>query len=160
MSGLPIPIEALYGAWRLVSERRTILETGETVDTAPDNAPSGYISYSRDGRFLGLIVRGTRPRATDIAAITDDQGTQLFRSMISYGARFEFDGYTVVHHIDISWNETWTGTTQVRDVSRDGDRLIYRTRPAPHYIDGKPSIGILVWERVGDGKEGPPSPPL
>ena len=42
-----------------------------------------------------------------------------------------FDGSKVVHHLDLSWNEVWTGTINIRDVKRDGDRIIYVTRPAP-----------------------------
>ena len=52
------------------------------------------------------------------------------------------------HHIDISWNELWTGTTQFRDVKKDGNRLIYTTHPAPNARDGKMSITTLVWEKV------------
>jgi hypothetical protein len=52
------------------------------------------------------------------------------------------------HHIDISWNEIWTGTTQIRDVKKEGDRLIYTTRPAPFVSDGKMSVVTTVWEKV------------
>ena len=148
MSEPPIPTEEIYGSWRLVSWRQTILGTGEIVAADDDNPDSGYITYGRDGRFLGLIVRGARPRVESVSAITDTLATELFRTMVAYGATFEFDGRTIVHHIDISWNEAWTGTTQTRDVSRDGDRLVYRTRPAPDAQDGRPSIVTLVWERV------------
>ncbi len=45
-------------------------------------------------------------------------------------------------------NEVWTGTTQIRDVKKEGDQLIYTTRPAPITGDGKMSFGTLVWEKV------------
>jgi len=55
---------------------------------------------------------------------------------------------TMEHHIDISSNEVWSGTTQIRDVKVEGDRLIYTTRPAPFFSDGKMGVFTLVWEKV------------
>jgi hypothetical protein len=51
--------------------------------------------------------------------------------MLAYSGTYKFDGKTIEHHIDLSWNQIWSGTTQVRDIKKDGDRLIYTTRPAP-----------------------------
>jgi Lipocalin-like domain len=47
-----------------------------------------------------------------------------------YGGTYTYDGSKVVHHLDLSWNEVWAGTTNIRDVQRDGDRIIYVARPA------------------------------
>ncbi|MEW6341837.1 MAG: lipocalin-like domain-containing protein [Pseudomonadota bacterium] len=48
----------------------------------------------------------------------------------------------------MSWNESWTGTTQVRQVKVDGDRLIYTTPPFRFFVDGKMSVVTLIWEKV------------
>ncbi len=45
-------------------------------------------------------------------------------------------------------NEAWTGTTQVRSVRRDGNRLVYTTPPFPFFTDGAMSLGTLVWEKL------------
>ena len=37
---------------------------------------------------------------------------------------------------------------QVRDIKKDGDRLIYTTRPAPSPIDGSMGFATLIWEKV------------
>ena len=103
---------------------------------------------SKDGRMLILIVRGNRPKPESLDKITDQQRADLFRSMTAYGGTYKFDGKTMEHHIDISWNEIWTGTTQIRDVKKEGDRLIYITHPAPFVSDGKMSIVTTVWEKV------------
>jgi Lipocalin-like domain len=50
--------------------------------------------------------------------------------------------------LEMRWNEVWTGTTVIRDVTRDGDKLIYTTRPAPFSGDGKMSVVTVVWEKV------------
>jgi len=80
--------------------------------------------------------------------MTDQQRAELHRTMTAYGGTYTFDGSKAVHHIDLSWNEVWAGTTNIRDVRRDGDRIIYTTRPAPFASDGKMSVVTLVWEKL------------
>jgi Lipocalin-like domain len=138
----------VYGTWKLVSEHRKILDTGEMIDTNRGVTPLGFITYGKDGRVMVLLVRGVRPKPASLDTMTDQQGAELFRSMLAYAGTYTFDGTTVQHHIDISWNELWTGTTLVRDVQKDGDRLVYTTRPAPFSGDGKVSSSIVVWEKV------------
>jgi hypothetical protein len=48
------------------------------------------------------------------------------------------------HHIDISWNEVWTGTTVIREIKKEGDKLVYTSAAAPFAGDGKMSV-------VGEG---------
>jgi hypothetical protein len=80
--------------------------------------------------------------------MTDQQRADLHRAMTAYGGTYTFDGTKVVHHIDLSWNEVWAGTTNIRDVQRDGDRIIYTGRPAPFASDGKMSVASLIWEKM------------
>lgn len=68
--------------------------------------------------------------------------------MTAYGGTYTYEGSKVVHHLDLSWNEVWAGTTNIRDVQRDGDRIIYVARPAPFAGDGKMSVVTLVWEKL------------
>jgi hypothetical protein len=68
--------------------------------------------------------------------------------MVAYGGTYKFDGNKVEHHIDISWNEVWTGTTVIRDLKKEGDKLVYTGRAAPFSGDGKMSLVTLVWEKV------------
>jgi hypothetical protein len=73
---------------------------------------------------------------------------ELFKTLIAYGGTFTINGKTVTHHVDISWNENWTGTAQVRNVRLEGDKLYISTNPMPRPEDGKPVIGVLAWEKV------------
>jgi hypothetical protein len=52
------------------------------------------------------------------------------------------------HHADVSWNETWTGTDQVRNYAFEGDRLMLATAPSPNPFTGKMSIRTLTWEKI------------
>ena len=148
VSTLPSHLAAdnsLAGTYKLVVEARQILGTGEIV---PVPNPQGYITYGNDGRMLVLIVRNPRPKPNTIEGTTDQERAELLRTMTAYGGTYEFDGTTIKHYIDISWNEVWTGTTEVRSVTRDGERLVYTTPPFHFHTDGKLSVNTLIWEKM------------
>jgi hypothetical protein len=149
IAALPFSVSALedesYGTYTLISTSRTILDTGQVETFARER---GFITYGKDGRMMVIIVRGDRPKAESIEKMTDQQRAVLHRLMTAYGGTYKFDGKTMEHHIDISSNEVWTGTTQFRDVKKDGDRLIYTTHPAANIRDGKMSVTTLVWEKI------------
>jgi hypothetical protein len=135
----------LVGTYKLVVEQRTIVDTGEVV---PVKEPNGYITYGSDGRMMVIIVRRPRPKPASIENTTDQERADLLRTLTAYGGTYSFNGSEVKHQIDISMNETWTGTTQVRLVKKDGERLVYTTPPFRFHTDGKMSINMLVWEKV------------
>ena len=139
--------EDLYGTWRLVSYTQEIVATGEKIDIF-GKAPRGFLSYSRDGRMSAILAKDERPKPTDLAKVTNEERVELFKTVIAYGGTFKFDGKTVTHHLDISWNETWTGTAQVRNVRLEGGKLYISTNPIPRPEDGKVVIGVLAWEKV------------
>ena len=139
---------SLVGSYKLISSTRKVVDTGEVFDTGTQ--PNGYIIYTPDNRMLVLIVsdKNDRPAPESFVGLTDEQSASLFRTMTSYGGTYEFDGHTVKHHVDISWNQIWTGTTQIRDVQKDGDKLIYTTRPFPSRTDGKMNVATVVWQKI------------
>ena len=136
--------DELAGTYKLIHTTHTTPETGE-VRTLTH---TGFIMYGREGRMMAILRTGERPTPESIDKITDQERVELHRSMVAYGGSYELDGTSVEHHIDISSNEVWTGTTQIREIRREGNRLILTTRPAPSPFDGKMVIATLVWEKV------------
>ena len=135
----------ISGTYKLVVDQRKIVETGEVIPTAN---PLGYIMYGKDGRLLVLIVRHPRPKPEVPDKFTDQERIDLFRTMSAYGGTYKFDGKTVEHSVDIAWNEIWVGTKQVRNVTREGNRLTLTTPSYRSQVDGKISVNMLVWEKV------------
>jgi Lipocalin-like domain len=80
--------------------------------------------------------------------MTDQERADLFKTTIAYGGTYTYDGKTVTHHLDIYWNEIWTGTDLVREVKFEGKRLTLITIPGPASQDGKIGISVLTWERI------------
>ena len=139
-------VNAVLGTWRLQSYVREVLETGERYNQFGDN-PDGYIGYSADGRMYAIFMRNDRIPPAD-AVPTDEEGVVLLGTMVAYAGTFTLEAEKVTHHIDISWNQAWTGTDQVRFYELDGDILSITTAPYKSYYDGKEGRSILVWNKV------------
>ncbi|HWL04496.1 MAG TPA: lipocalin-like domain-containing protein [Xanthobacteraceae bacterium] len=137
--------EDISGTYRLVVDQRRIVDTGETIT---GKTPLGYITYGKEGRMMVIIVRHPRPKPAVADKFTDEERVGLHRTMSAYGGTYMFDGKTVRHNVDIAWNEVWSGITQERAVTREGDRLTLTTPPYRNQTDGKTSVNILVWEKV------------
>ena len=139
--------ERLLGTWKLVSAVREEIPSGAKTDLFGSD-PQGFLNYSPDGRMIALITRGDRKPAAD-GRPTPAEAEALFRSMLSYAGRYTVEGDVVTHHVDISWNQSFTGGAQKRHFKFEGNRLQLSPPPSPDPLDGKMSVRKLIWERVG-----------
>jgi hypothetical protein len=136
----------LIGTWRLKSYVREVAATGERYNERGEH-PNGYLAYSADGRMYAIITWENRIAPQDVVP-SNDERIKLFGTMISYAGTYTFDAEKVVHHVDISWNQNWTGTDQVRFYKLDGDTLTITSALAKNFTDGREGRSILVWERL------------
>ena len=134
------------GTWRLRSARRKALATGETASLWGER-PSGTLIYTAEGRMTALVLAENR-KAPASPAPTEAEAVSLFRSMVAYAGRYTVEPDRVVHHVEQSWNQAWTGTDVVRFYELEGNRLTLTTAPAPNPRDGEMSVSTMVWERL------------
>jgi hypothetical protein len=139
--------EELAGTWKLLHFTRTDVATGEAMETF-GKAPSGYLQLGRDGRMLMLVVKDQRPNPAEPEKMTDQQRAELFKSMIAYGGTYTFDGKALHFHLDVTWNQAYTGTELVRQVTREGRKLTLTAEPHKSYVDGKTISAVMVFEKV------------
>ena len=130
------------GSWKLVSAVSEELATGKKTALLGEH-PKGYIIYTPQGRMMALVVHETRSPPK-----VDEDRINLHKYMYAYSGRYTVEGEKVVHHVDVSWNESWTGTDQVRDYKFDGEHLVLATAPSPDPFSGKMSVRTLSWEKV------------
>ena len=133
--------EALQGTWKLVEVRGDIT-------AAFGKSPQGFFIFGNDGRTLVLITAEKRPKISDLAGMTDQERVDLFKTMLAYGGTYIFDGKEMKINVDISWNENWSGTEQIRFAKLEGNRLELTTPLAPSIFDGKPTRTVLIWEKL------------
>ena len=74
----------------------------------------------------------------------------MLTSMLAYAGTYTVDARakTVVHHIDISWDQARTGTDQVRSYKLEGKRITFTTEPSADPATGKTTVWTLVWEEL------------
>jgi hypothetical protein len=138
--------ERLIGTWTMVSAVREEIPSGAKSDTFGAN-PHGFITYGPDGRMMAIITRRGRAAPAN-GRPTSAEAEALFRGMLSYAGSYTFDGREVTHHVDISWNENFTGTEQKRLVAFEGDVLKLSTPQSLDPIDGKMSVRTMTWKKV------------
>ena len=136
----------LLGTWKLQSLVYKMISTGDCSGPFGDH-PQGYLSYSLDGRMYAIGVFENRDKPRD-SVPTDEEQAQLQGSMFAYPGTYTADGEQVVHHVDISWNQSWTGTDLIRFYKLDGDTLTITTARTASPIDGEEGAFILVWKKV------------
>jgi hypothetical protein len=142
----------VLGTGKLQSYEREEIATGRRHDQFGAH-PDGYLGYAPDGRMYAIFVRQDRLTPRDVVP-SEEEGVQLLGTMVAYAGTYTIGERQVVHHIDTSWNQGWTGTDQVRFCELDGDTLTITTAAYRSYLDGKEGRSILVWHKVVD-RRGP-----
>lgn len=147
LSTTALAADEIYGTWRLVSWKRTIVSTGETTDYF-GASPNGYSMYGRDGYVFTIITHEKRPKFPDGSKMTDRDRAELYNTLIAHSGTYTFDGKNLKIKYDTSWNEVWNGTVQMRTVRFEGNRMTISTEPTVGVLDGKLRAWVMIWERV------------
>jgi hypothetical protein len=136
----------LLGTWKLKSYLREVAATGERYNERGEH-PNGFLSYGADGRMYAIITWDNRAKPLDVVP-TEEERIRLYGTMLSYAGTYTMDGDKVIHHVDISWNQIWTGTDQVRFYKLDANTLTITSAPNRNPVDGRPGRSILVFEKI------------
>jgi Lipocalin-like domain len=138
--------EDLLGTWKLIAVVNADAATGAKSDLFGSN-PVGYINYAPDGRMMVIQVRNDRKKPAGPTASTEESAA-LFKGLLGYAGTYTINGDEITHHVDISWNESWTGTDQTRRFKIEGDRLSLSMGPSPNPVDGRMGVRTVVWQKV------------
>ncbi|MGC1579140.1 MAG: lipocalin-like domain-containing protein [Beijerinckiaceae bacterium] len=149
MTGIAEPVtltkDALLGAWRMTSWTYEIVETGEKRDALGAD-PRGWIVYSPE-RVMVLVLKSDRKKPAELIP-TPDEKLALYDTMFAYSGTYTVKSDRVIHHLDMSWNEAWTGTEQVRFCKIEGNILTYMSAPAKNPLDGNEVVHTVKFERA------------
>jgi hypothetical protein len=77
----------------------------------------------------------------------ESERAALQDSMFAYAGTYSVEDGKVIHHVDVSWNESWTGTDQTRQIEVSGNTLILSTRLTDP-TNGTDTDYALVWDKV------------
>ena len=142
---MPNDASALIGTWKQLSG--TMVEEGSREEKSNlSAAPNGYVNFSADGRLILLSTDSARkPPAGEVP--TPAEAEALYRSMIGYAGSYTVEGNKVTYDLDVAWNQSWTGTKQVRFWEVDGNRLTVTTPEIVNPLTGKRSVFRLTFRK-------------
>jgi hypothetical protein len=136
----------LIGTWKQLSGTMEEVGTGVTQNSRK-SLPNGYVNFSPDGRLMLISADSIRAKPAGEVP-TAEEAEALFRSLIAYAGSYKVLGNQVTYEIDLSWNESWTGTKHVRFWQIDGDRLSISTPEMVNPWTGKRSVMRLTFQKV------------
>ena len=136
----------LIGTWKQLSG--TMVEEGSASSRSNlSAAPNGFVNFSADGRLILLSTDSARKKPAGEVP-TAAEAEALYRSMIAYAGTYEIEGNKVTYHLEATWNESWTGSKQVRFWKVDGDLLTVTTPEIVNPLTGKRSVFKLTFRKI------------
>jgi hypothetical protein len=130
----------LVGTWKLVSAVTEDAATKEQVQLWGER-PGGYLVLTQGGRWI--VIQTAESRGVPKSG---DDYRAAFQSLLAYSGRYRIDGNKITIEVDVAWDESWTGTEQVRFFRLEGNRLFIEAAPAN--LGGKVLIGRLTWVKA------------
>ena len=94
-----------------------------------------------------LVLNNNRKRPLQLPP-ADDEKIALFDTMFAYSGTYTVEPDRVIHHLDMSWNEAWSGTEQVRFCKIEGNNLTLTSTPAKNPLDGREVVHEVIYERA------------
>lgn len=135
--------EKLLGTWKLIGASSTT-SSGEKIEFPYGVGPTGFLTYTADGRMSSVISYGGRKPLSITGPIMEEQA-EAFRTFLAYAGRFTLDGNRVTHHIEVSSIQNYVGRDLIRSVRFESDHLKVITPPTA--VNGKIQTIELLWER-------------
>jgi hypothetical protein len=141
---MPLDRDLILGSWRMKSWVTTDVATGERRDALGQNV-RGFAVYTPE-RVMFLILKNDR-KPPERSPPSDEEKIALYDTMFAYSGSYTVESDRVIHHVDMSWNEAWSGTEQVRYGALDDHTLTYTTAPAKNPFDGREVTHEATFER-------------
>ena len=129
------------GTYKVVS--LTAAVDGSAPEEIFGKAPRGFAMFTPT-RVTFLITAEGRKFGRAV-----EERAKLWDTLAAYSGNYRLEGSRFVVTVDVSANEIWNGTHQVRNWRLDGNRLTITTERAPYSRDPSKMVVVrLVSERV------------
>jgi hypothetical protein len=140
--------DALVGTWKLISATDTT-DKGQVIKNAYGLNPTGFLTYTADGRMIDIITNGGRKPLSgpDWVSAPAEERAEALVTMVAYAGRYTVSDDKVVHHVEVAAVQNWVGIDLVRTIVKlEGIRVTLRT--PPFLKGGVQMTEELVWERI------------
>lgn len=121
----------LVGTWKLISAT-DITDKGQVIMNPYGLNPTGFITYTAEGRMMAIITNGGRKPLSvpDEVSAPAEERAEAFATMVAYAGRYTLSGDKVIHHAEVATVQNWVGSDGVRTIVKfEGKRVTLRTAP-------------------------------
>ncbi len=133
---------SLFDTWRVTSFKTQVIGEPEERDVLGSN-PKGYIILTPEPRIMAFLAADGRRPPTNQA-----EAAAMLQSMAAYTGRITLEPDKFTTDVEISWNQIYVGSPQVRFYAVNGDKLTIRVpEQASAVLPGKRVTAILTFER-------------
>jgi hypothetical protein len=139
--------DQLVGTWKLIGASSTT-SAGERIETPYGVGPTGFLTYTADGRVSSVISYGGR-RPLSMGGGKMEEQVEAFKTSLAYAGRYALNGDKVTHHIEVSSIQNYVDRDLIRTIKFEDDRITLITPPTP--VNGKVQTVELVWQRWQGG---------
>jgi hypothetical protein len=137
----PCAAEGLPGVYRVVSLTAEV--DGDSPKAILGNNPRGFAMFTP--RRATMLITGEGRKFGKSA----EERAALWDTLAAYSGIYTVDGNRFTVTVDVSANEIWNGTKQIRNWALDRGRLVITTERAPYSRDPSKMVVIrLVADRV------------
>jgi Lipocalin-like domain len=130
-------VKDIVGTWRLVKTAARN-DRGDPMHAPYGEIPRGLLVFYPDKRMMSVLCDGRRELPAG----------EVVREYNSYCGNYEYDGQTLITHVDASADPARIGGDQVRFTRFEGERLVLTQKP--RLWQGVMQHRELYWERIAD----------
>jgi len=143
---------AIAGTWRMTSWTTRATSDGRAITMPLGEAPTGYITYTPEGRMSVTAMASGRPElgagilVYESSFSSPELKARALDTYLSYCGAYSLQDNCVTHHIEVSWWPDLCGTAIPRFFAVEGDRL--ELSSPPFLQGGVEQRHVLEWQRV------------
>jgi hypothetical protein len=136
----------IVGTWKLVSTAATTVD-GQSVASPMGKQPTGFLTYTADGRMSLLITHDGRPTLSgDRLNSPIEERAGAFSTMVAYAGGYRLEGNRLIHHVEAASSQNWVGTDLPRIATFTGNRVKLEAPMQERH--GVVQKFEQVWERI------------
>ena len=136
----------IVGAWKWTGHVYRNVGTGSTANVYGEK-PTGLMIFTKNGNLVYAVFGDNRPAPASTPA-TDAERAALFNTMAAATGVYRVEGNTLAITYSGSWNQSWTGTTQKRQIEIVGNKLTLMSAPFKSAQSGQETVFVVTYERV------------
>ncbi|UCG97525.1 MAG: lipocalin-like domain-containing protein [Burkholderiales bacterium] len=136
----------IIGAWKWTGHVYKEVATGKTTNVFGEK-PSGLQVFTKGGNAVFAVFHDSR-KAPAANPATEAERAALFATMAAAISTYKVEGNTLTMTYSGSWNQSWTGTTQKRQIEIVGNKLTLMSAPFKSAQTGQDTVFVVTYERA------------